>query len=132
MKQHILRLILVMALCVFFGQADAFGADYSHRQFAQDWICETGAWSHEHHDAVLTSTQSPYRVYHSRQHRVQPTGCHRWHGGRLVCRYTFGISPVFVQPSQLVSFGKRRRETSPYPTVASCHYYVIALRHIIR
>ena len=81
------------------------------------------------HEATLTDASTLYRVCSSRPQRlipshgsktertVHPSGCVRRH---------------IVKPLQSVYDSRRRLETAPFCLSASCLYYVIALRHIIR
>lgn len=86
---------------------------------------------HQHHEATLTNASQLYRVCSSRPQRIQPS-----QGSKTERSITpFGR---FVQRQNIVKrlyslYDSRcRKETAPFCMSASCDYYVIALRRIIR
>ena len=86
---------------------------------------------HQHHEAILTDASQLYRVCSSRPQRIQPSQ------GSKTER---NITPYgrFVQRKHFVKHlcstydSRCRKETAPFCMSASCDYYVIALRRIIR
>ena len=82
-----------------------------------------------HHEATLTDAASLYRVCSSRPQRIVPS-----HGSKTERNYSpCGFARhQFVKPLNTLYDTRRRLETAPFCLSASCHYYVIALRHIIR
>ena len=96
--------------------------------------CESSvlAPQHQHHqEATLTDASQIYRVCSSRPQRVLPT-----QGSKTERTTTpfgsFSIRPHKVKPLYSYYDSRCRRETAPFCLSASCDYYVIALRHIIR
>lgn len=85
---------------------------------------------HQHHEATLTDASQLYRVCSSRPQRILPT-----HGSRTTRIGTPTFSLVrqhIVKPLHSFYNGRCRMESAPFCLSASCDYYVIALRHIIR
>ena len=83
-----------------------------------------------HHEATLTDATQLYRVCSSRPQRMAPT-----QGARSVRTLTpscgFARQHI-VKPLRSFFDSRCRLESAPFCLSASCHYYVIALRHIIR
>ena len=81
-----------------------------------------------HHEATLTDATQLYRVCSSRPQRLLPTN------GTKTERTTSlgGMVRNIVKPLHPFHDSRRRLERAPHPLPASCDYYVIALRHIIR
>ena len=87
---------------------------------------------HQHHqEATLTDASQIYRICSSRPQRVLPT-----QGAKTERTVTpFGSQALrqhIVNPLYSYYDSRCRRETAPFCLSASCDYYVIALRHIIR
>ena len=87
---------------------------------------------HQHHqEATLTDASQIYRICSSRPQRILPI-----HGSkteRTVTPFgTFAIRHHIVKPLYSYYDSRCRLETAPFCMSASCDYYVIALRHIIR
>ena len=82
-----------------------------------------------HHEATLTDATSLYRVCSSRPQRLLPT-----HGSKTerTANPSGFVRRHIVKPLRFLHDSRRRLETAPFSLSASCHYYVIALRHIIR
>ena len=82
-----------------------------------------------HHEATLTDATSLYRVCSSRPQRLLPT-----HGSKTerTANPSIFVRRHIVKPLQFLHDSRRRLETAPFCLPASCLYYVIALRHIIR
>ena len=82
------------------------------------------------HEATLTDASELYRICSSRPQRVLPT-----QGPRSKRTLTPSFNVVRQRIiTQLHSYydSRCRLESSPFCLSASCDYYVIALRHIIR
>ena len=84
---------------------------------------------HHHHEATLTDATGLYRVCSSRPQRLFPT-----QGSKTERTASPGglVRHHIVKRLQFPYDGRRRQETAPFCLSASCLYYVIALRHIIR
>ena len=87
---------------------------------------------HQHHqEATLTDASQIYRICSSRPQRILPT-----QGSKTERSITpFGglaIRQHIVKPLNSYYDSRCRLETAPFCLSASCDYYVIALRHIIR
>lgn len=82
-----------------------------------------------HHEATLTDASSLYRICTTRPQRVIPThGSNPQRSAGSCCSARRHI----VKPLHYLHDSRRRLETAPYCLSASCKYYVIALRHILR
>ena len=83
-----------------------------------------------HHEATLTDASRLYRICSSRPQRIQPTQGSRF--GRTLTP-SFSMARLrFVKPLHSYFDSRCRMESAPFCLSASCDYYVIALRHIIR
>lgn len=82
-----------------------------------------------HYEATLTDATSLYRICSSRPQRLLPT--HGSNTGRTIHPCDF-VRRNIVKPLHFLHDSRRRLETAPFCLSASCLYYVIALRHIIR
>ena len=84
-----------------------------------------------HHEATLTDASQIYRVCSSRPQRILPS-----QGSRTERTITpFGnlaLRQHIVKHLYTYYDSRCRQETAPFCMSASCDYYVIALRHIIR
>ena len=84
----------------------------------------------QHHEATLTDATQLYRICSSRPQRILPT-----QGSRsertLTPAFNF-IRQHIVKPLHSYCDSRCRQESAPFCLSASCDYYVIALRHIIR
>ena len=82
-----------------------------------------------HHEATLTDATQLYRVCSSRPQRLLPT-----HGAKTerTANPCGAVRRNIVKPLYFLHDSRRRLETAPHALPASCDYYVIALRHIIR
>ena len=84
-----------------------------------------------HHEATLTDASQIYRVCSSRPQRILPS-----QGSRTERTITpFGnlaLRQHIVKHLYTYYDSRCRQETAPFCMSASCNYYVIALRHIIR
>ena len=84
----------------------------------------------QHHEATLTDATQLYRICSSRPQRILPT-----HGSRSERTLTPAFNLVgqhIVKPLHSYHDSRCRQESAPFCLSASCDYYVIALRHIIR
>ena len=84
-----------------------------------------------HHEATLTDASQIYRVCSSRPQRILPS-----QGSRTERTITpFGnlaLRQHIVKHLYTYYDSRCRQETAPFCMLASCDYYIIALRHIIR
>jgi hypothetical protein len=87
---------------------------------------------HQHHqEATLTDASQIYRICSSRPQRVLPTQGAKTE--RTVTPFgSFANRQHQVTPLYSYYDSRCRLETAPFCLSASCDYYVIALRHIIR
>ena len=86
---------------------------------------------HHHLEATLTDASQIYRICSSRPQRVLPTQGSKTE--RTITPFgNFAIRHHSVKPLYSYSDSRCRKETAPFCLSASCDYYVIALRHIIR
>ena len=84
-----------------------------------------------HHEATLTDASQIYRICSSRPQRVLPTQGSKTE--RTVTPFgSFANRQHQVTPLYSYYDSRCRLETAPFCMSASCDYYVIALRHIIR
>ena len=82
-------------------------------------------------EATLTDATQIYRICNSRPQRVVPTQGSKTE--RTVTPFgSFVIRQHIVKPLNSYYDSRCRLETAPFCMSASCDYYVIALRHIIR
>ena len=100
-------------------------ADQDHR-YAE---AQMSAPKRHHHEATLTDATSLYRVCSSRPQRLLPTHGSKTERTASPCGY---VRRNIVKPLHFLHDSRRRMETAPFCLSASCIYYVIALRHIIR
>lgn len=82
-----------------------------------------------HHEATLTDATSLYRICNTRPQRIIPTYGSKTE--RTISPFKFALRQI-VQPFKFCHDNRRRLETAPFCLLASCQYYVLALRHIIR
>ncbi|MBR1557196.1 MAG: hypothetical protein IJ647_05495 [Prevotella sp.] len=104
----------------------------SEQQRAQDRLSAETLMStqkHQHHEATLTDATSLYRVCSSRPQRLIPTHGSKTERTASPCCI---VRRHIVKPIQSIHDCRRRLETAPFCLSASCLYYVIALRHILR
>ena len=84
-----------------------------------------------HHEATLTDASQIYRVCSSRPQRILPSQGSKT--GRTITPFgNFAVRQHIVKHFNSYYDSRCRQETSPFCMSASCDYYVIALRHIIR
>ena len=78
--------------------------------------------------ATITESQSGYRIANSRPQRILPVNASK----TIHSQGKLPLSAKYFKQKFLIFRGIERHEKSPYSVYASCLYYVIALRHIIR
>lgn len=83
-----------------------------------------------HHEATLTDATSLYRICNTRPQRIMPTYGSK--SERSISQFRLLMQRHIVKPLSLLHDNRRRLETAPFCLSASCHYYVLALRHILR
>ena len=84
-----------------------------------------------HHEATLTDATQLYRVCSSRPQRILPSQGSKTE--RTITPFSnFALRQHIVKNFNSYYDGRCRKETAPFCMSASCDYYVIALRHIIR
>ncbi|MBQ8989651.1 MAG: hypothetical protein IJ067_08165 [Prevotella sp.] len=132
-RMRIIRMLMalgaIMLTAVLNWQGDNFAIE---RQKAQDFYSVETLMSpqkHHHLEATLTDATSLYRVCSSRPQRILSTQGSKTE--RTANHFGFFRRNI-VKPIQFLHDSRRRLETSPFSLSASCHYYVIALRHILR
>ena len=95
--------------------------------------CESSVMSpqrQQHNEATLTDATQLYRICPSRSQRVIPTQGAR---SRRTLTPSFLADRLHIAKPLHSYFDSRcRQESAPFCLSASCDYYVIALRHIIR
>ena len=84
----------------------------------------------QHHEATLTDATQLYRICSSRPQRILPTQGSR-NERTLTPTFSF-VRQHIVKPLHSYFDSRCRLESAPFCLSASCLYYVIALRHIIR
>lgn len=82
------------------------------------------------HEATLTDATQLYRICSSRPQRILPTQGAR--SNRTVTPAFNFVRQHIVKPLHSFYDSRCRLESAPFCLSASCDYYVIALRHIIR
>ena len=84
-----------------------------------------------HHEATLTDASQLYRVCSSRPQRILPSQGSKTE--RTITPFgSFALWQHIVKHFKSYYDSRCRQETAPFCMSASCDYYVIALRHIIR
>ena len=84
-----------------------------------------------HHEATLTDASQIYRVCSSRPQRILPSQGSKT--GRTITPFgNLALRQHIVKHLYTYYDSRCRQETAPFCMSASCDYYVIALRHIIR
>ena len=84
-----------------------------------------------HHEATLTDASQIYRACSSRPQRILPSQGSKT--GRTITPFgNFALQQHIVKHLYTYYDSRCRQETAPFCMSASCDYYVIALRHIIR
>ena len=99
---------------------------YQHRQSS------VLAPQHQHQqEATLTDASQIYRICSSRPQRILPSQGSKT--GRTITPFgNFAVRQHIVKHFNSYYDSRCRLETAPFCLSASCDYYVIALRHIIR
>ncbi|MBQ9357012.1 MAG: hypothetical protein IJT98_06970 [Prevotella sp.] len=140
MVRRLLILLTTVVLAVLVNWQDehfvSAGQKSKQQADAQEQILHStlftfhSADNSRHLEATLSDATNLYRVCSSRPQRLLPTQGSKTErsnspSGGFVRRNS-------VKPLQFLHDSRRRLETAPFCMSASCHYYVIALRHIIR
>ena len=82
-------------------------------------------------EATLTDATQIYRICNSRPQRILPTQGSKTE--RTITPYSSSAIRTYIAKTLYSYYDSRcRLETAPFCMSASCDYYVIALRHIIR
>ena len=82
-------------------------------------------------EATLTDATQIYRICNSRPQRIVPTQGSKTE--RTITPYSSSAIRTYIAKTLYSYYDSRcRLETAPFCMSASCDYYVIALRHIIR
>ena len=135
MRRALLTMGILSAICAvcltvlinWQNHSDATAAErFQHRESSV-----VSPQHQQHCEATLTDASQLYRVCSSRPQRILPS-----QGAKTVRT----ITPLggFAQRQHIVKHlhshydSRCRKETAPFCMSASCDYYVIALRHIIR
>lgn len=84
----------------------------------------------QHQEATITDATSLYRICNTRPQRIIPTFGSK--SEQSINQFRLLAQRHIVKPLRFLHDNRRRLETAPFSLPASCHYYVIALRHIIR
>ena len=124
--------LLLLLTAVWLTVNDGWQRDATFAQQPTEQLAPTAVLStHDsrHQEATLTDATSLYRVCSSRPQRLLPT-----HGSKpeRTANPCGAVRRHIVKPLHFLHDSRRRLETAPFCLPASCLYYVIALRHIIR
>ena len=106
--------------------------DTTVEESCQHWESSVLTPQHQHHqEATLTDASQIYRICSSRPQRILPTQGSKTE--RIVTLFgCLAFRQHIVKPLYSYYDSRCRLETAPFCLSASCDYYVIALRHIIR
>ncbi|MBR1687826.1 MAG: hypothetical protein IJ710_04730 [Prevotella sp.] len=131
LKYHLLLLALLLGAASAGGCGDraAAGQCAPVTARAADSGTLTDGNAHRHASAAMFSDgRSIYRICSSRPQRLLPTIGPK--PERMTGRFV--LSHPYKSTAYRCYDRRARRETAPFPSAASCDYYVIALRHILR
>lgn len=133
MKAHVVKTILMLLLLLTGWQQGVLAAtDASKKTMERDRIVGLQADMPGNDEGTLTDGRTLYRTIGSRPWRVQPSGGGRPSGGNAH-GWSMTMRTIFHSHYSLIACrGGVRCESMPHAVSASCQYYVIALRHIIR
>ena len=127
--------LLLTALCAVVlsvllnwqNRGDAIGGEVgSHTEHSL-----LAPWHEHHQEATLTDASQIYRICSSRPQRILPAQGSK-PGRHLTSSGGFALGHHIVKPLYSYYDSRCRQESAPFCMSASCDYYVIALRHIIR
>ena len=132
MKRWLLPILISLLAVVADWQGGGFESDPS---FLKVSASEASAsiiipQDQRHHEATLTDATSLYRICNTRPQRIMPTYGSK--SERSISQFRLLMLRHIVKPLSLLHDSRRRQETAPFCLSASCHYYVLALRHILR
>ena len=135
MRRILLMTRILAAFCAVF--LAVFTGWQHHDGAAVETACQhlelaIVAPQHQHRqEATLTDASQTYRICSSRPQRILPTQGSKTE--RTVTPYgSLAFRQHNVKPLYSCYDCRCRLETAPFCMSASCDYYVIALRHIIR
>ena len=117
---HILIILLLLVVC----QQEAHAVT---RQRENSVVCVLYQHADTSKEAVLSDSQSIFRICSSRPQRIIPVFVENT--GKILGRIVFYISKP--QSCFLQLGGCCRLETAPFQSQASCDYYVFALGHLL-
>ena len=110
-------------------QPDDIQTVYQHfkERKDRDGLRRTGSWEQKRTEAIITDSHSIYRICNSRPQRLLS------HHAQRNYRMQAKLQPLtFLSPYKSVKTGTHYwKITLPLLSVASCDYYVFALRHIL-
>ena len=129
LARMLMALAVVLLTVVINWQGSDLASDRQADQNLRYAEAQMSAPKHHHHKATLTDATSLYRVCSSRPQRLLPTHGSKTERTASPCGF---VRRNIVKPLHFLHDSRRRLETAPYCLSASCLYYVIALRHIIR
>jgi len=124
----VLLFLIVVLLTVSYGWQDKDCAQEKEVQEQRDATVVTPQDS-RHYEATLTDATNLYRVCSSRPQRILSTHASKTERTANPCGF---VRVQIVKSLHFLHDSRRRLETAPFCLSASCLYYVIALRHIIR
>lgn len=140
--RHILQLLLFTLALAFASAAASHAAHGVQATYGQhpaptkqmlaqkerpDRLTDNGGIRQQSHSAMLSDSQSRYRLSTARPTRLLPPSTARYQHSP----YRLPLSLKHKNNPQRFFGGRYRLETSPFQTAASCDYYVYALRHLI-
>lgn len=134
MKQERCFMWFLTALCAVFlavvanwqGQGAVSGQEHAQRSESSVMAPQR----QQPHEATLTDATQLYRICSSRPQRILPSQGSR--SNRTVTPAFNFVRQHIVKPLHSRYDSRCRLESAPFCLSASCEYYVIALRHIIR
>ena len=130
---RMIKILLFVLLSVVGWQTDAH-ADSIRLEDRQsyDMLYDNNALEHQASEAVLSDGLEVYRICNPRPQRIQPPHSFRQQSHRTTVRVAQNTVKHYSSSKLHVSDGRCRQESAPHPLAVSCHYYVIALRHLLR
>lgn len=133
MKAHLTKTVLLLLLLVFGWQQGAMASvATTDKPIRHDRIVGLQADVPGNDEGTLTDARTLCRTIGSRPWRVQPSGGGRLSGGNGPMGGAVASVVSHIHQRYSASRDGMRSEQMPHPVSASCQYYVIALRHILR
>lgn len=105
-------------------------ANTIHTQAQSGSITDANIDKEQQHNALISEHTSLFRAFGERQQRL--TNGSQYFYNTLPGRLPAEVNHHLSSQTKLYFSMRHRNESAPYSCYASCHYYVIALRHIIR